>query len=128
MNIIKKTTIILIVIVFSGLGYVVYFSTYAGIVPFNGEPENNLEILRQNPDINKFYKTYEKYGITIVDMTESQVEFAFIAQDGENKQVTMRIKYFDGKPMSFSHNCSQVDPRERLFLEENTIEKNCFEY
>lgn len=107
--------------------YGVYFSYYAPIEPFQGDPQDNIDILRNNTNIDKFYKMYEKYGIEIVDMTEGQSRFAFMTTDEENKRVTFSIKYFGGDPSEFYHTCSQIEPRQRIFLEENYIELNCFE-
>ena len=109
------------------IGYGIYFSHYASIKPFQGEPQDNIDILRNDPDINKFYTMYEKYEIEIADMTESQIRFAFMTTDEENLRSTFSIKYFGREPSEFYHTCSQIEPRKRIFSEENYIERHCFE-
>lgn len=109
------------------IGYGIYFSYYASIKPFQGEPQDNIDILRTSPDIDKFFSMYEKYNIEITDMSEGRIRYAFVTTDEENRHVTFGIKYFGGEPSDFYHNCSQIEPRQRIFVEENTIEKNCFE-
>ena len=119
----------MIIMVISGIMcYAVYFGHYSSIRPFQGEAKDNINILRSNPNIDQFYTMYEKYEIYIADMTESQVRFAFIISDEENRHVTFSVKYFDGKPSNFYHACDQVKPRERVFLEENYIKQNCFDF
>ena len=109
------------------VGYGFYIHHYVSIEPFQGEPQDNIDIFRTSPAIDKFYTMYEKYGITIADMSEGQIKYAFVTTDGENRHVTFGIKYFDGKSSDFYHTCYQIEPKERIFLEKNYIEQDCFE-
>ncbi len=108
------------------ISYVLYYDHYRSIPLFDGKPEDNLDILRQSSDIDKFYNMYENYGIEIGEVSDTRTTYAFVSTD-KNRHITLTAKFFDGKLDQYYYNCSQIEPRERIFLEENTITYDCFD-
>ena len=124
----KQSIIIIIIIIgviVTGVAVLWHDTNMRSIEPFEGEPEDNIKILRLTPEINEFYIMYEKYGIEVADMTESTVRFAFMSSDGDNRHVSLSVRYYDGEPKKFTHVCSEIEPRSRIFVE-YTIATNCF--
>ena len=122
----KTRLLIIIGILVIGIAMILYDYQMKQVRPFEGDPQNNVSVLRQTFEINEFYKMYEKYDVEIADMTEEQVRFVFVASDDENRTVNLDVRYYDGKPDAISHHCHEMEPRSKIFSEELVI-TNCFE-
>ena len=122
----KTRLLIIIGMLVIGIAVILYDYQMKQVRPFKGNPQNNINILRQTSEINKFYKMYEKYDIEIADMIEEQVRFVFVASDYENRNVNLDVRYYDGKPDATSHHCHEMEPHSKIFSEESIV-TNCFE-
>lgn len=118
---------IILILLVAITSYIIYYDHYSSVLLFDGNPEYNVNIFRQSNVVDKFYNMYEKYGIEIGEVSDSRIIYAFVSTDNQNRNVTLTAKFFDGKVHQYYYNCSQIEPRQRIFLEEDTITQHCFE-
>lgn len=112
------------------------------VPPFPGhnEPENNLERMRQIPEVDRFYDMYDQYGIKANNRSERLSTILWSSSNEAGRDAYLEVSYLLGIPAWFTHVCSEGGTlREisengtnthsghtRVFME-HTVSRNCFE-